>query len=536
MYLEKDFLLNKKNKIQLYYLINWRCDLMKKTAIFLMLATIISKTLGFLRDITLSYFYGASGISDAYLISLTVPSVIFSFIGIGLSTGYIPLYSIIDQKHGEKESNKYTNNLINILFLICTVIFIIGQVFTGQIVRLFASGFEGEILLLAIRFTKISLLGIYFTGIIYIFKGFLQLKNSYIIPSLISIPFNIIIIASIFLSSKINVMALSVGSVIAIISQLIMLVPLIYKRGYKYQFIIDVKDKYIKKMMYIALPVIIGSSINQINILVDRTIASNISVGGISALNYSNKLNAFIQGLFVTSIVTVMYPMISKMAAEKNINGLKKSVSEAISSINLLIIPITVGSMIFTQPIVRLLFGRGAFNDSAIIMTSNALFFYSIGMLGFGLREILSRAFYSMQDTKTPMINATIAVVINIILNIILSRFMGIGGLALATSISALICTGLLFISLKRKIGRFGMKNIIISFIKIVISSLVMGIVSKISFDLLLKNGNENLSLVIAVGIGALTYALLIYFMKVEEVNVMINSIKRKFGKKQIGK
>lgn len=138
----------------------------------------------------------------------------------------------------------------------------------------------------------------------------------------------------------------------------------------------------------------IGVSVNQINVLVDRTLASSIAVGGISALNYASRLNGFVQGMFVTTISSVMYPMISKMAAQNNMNGLKKSVSEAINIISLLVIPATVGAMVFAEPVVKLLFGRGAFDPQAISMTSDALFFYSMGMIGFGLREVLSSAFF----------------------------------------------------------------------------------------------------------------------------------------------
>ena len=123
--------------------------------------------------------------------------------------------------------------------------------------------------------------------------------------------------------------------------------------------------------------------------------------------------------------------------------------------------------MIFSKEIVSLLFGKGAFPQEAISMTGNALFYYSVGMIAFGLRDILSRGFYALQDTKTPMINATVAVVLNIVLNIILSKYLGIGGLALATSISAIVGKGLLFITLRRKIGGFGLKEISKSFIKI---------------------------------------------------------------------
>ena len=501
---------------------------MKKTAIILMLITVLSKVFGFTREITLSYFYGASGISDAYIISLTIPNVIFSFLGTGISTGYIPLYSQIQHKYGLKRANRYTNNLINILMVLCTIIIVFVFLLTKPIVKMFALGFKGETLALAESFTRITTLGVYFTGLIYVFSGFLQIKGNYVVPALVWIPLNFFIILAITISFNRNVLLLPIGNVIATASQLLLLVPFIYKNGYKYEPLLDRNDKYIKKMVDMALPIIFGVSINQINVLVDRTLASNIAVGGISALNYANRLNYFVQGLFVTSIATVMYPMISKMAALNNFDGLKKTISEAINLINLFVIPATVGAMIFAEPVVKLLFGRGAFDTVAISMTSNALFFYSIGMVGVGLREILSRAFYSLQDTKTPMINAAIALTINIILNIILSKFLGIAGLALATSISAIFCTGLLFISLRKKIGSFGMKNTTISFIKILASSLAMGVVAYLAYNMLLLYFSGNLSLMISICIGALVYFVIIYFMRIDEVDSLVNSAKKK--------
>ena len=282
-------------------------------------------------------------------------------------------------------------------------------------------------------------------------------------------------------------------------------------------------------MVLIALPVIAGTSVNEINVLVDRTLASAIAIGGISALNYARRLNGFVQGLFVASVSTVLYPMISKMATEDNIKGLKRSISEAIAIINLLVIPATIGAMIFAKEIVVLLFGRGAFSLEAAAMTVNALFYYSIGMIAFGLRDILSRAFYAHQDTKTPMIDATIGVAINIVLNLILAKYMGIGGLALATSISAIITAGLMFITLRKNIGPFGLKELIRSFIKISIASLIMGIFAYGSFKFFGLYLSQNLSLIAAIIIGALVYALIIYFMKVPEVDSTIDALKKRF-------
>lgn len=504
---------------------------MKKTALLIMIITIVSKFVGFGREIVLSYLYGATSISDAYLIALTIPSVIFSFIATGLSAAFIPMYSKILQNDGASESNRFTSNLINILLVLSTVVIVIGLLFTEQIVRVFATGFEGETLSLAIRLTKISLLAVYFSGIVSVLTGFLQVKGNYNIPALIGMPLNLIIILTLFISQYTSVSVLAMGYVLAIASQVLFMLPFMISNNFKYKFMIDFKDEHVINMTRIIMPLILSVSVNQINVLVDRTIASQVAVGGISALNFANRLNGFVQGIFVVSIVTALYPLISKLAAENNMQGLKKSLAEAITAINILVIPATIGFVVFAKPIVSMLFGRGAFDDVAVNMTSSALLFYSIGMIGFGLCDILTRAFYSLQDTKTPMIYGIIGVIINIGLNLILSSFMGIGGLALATSISAIVTTVLLFGSLRKKIGPFGLKHIAVSFSKILLASLAMGFISKLSYSFLVTSLSENLSLVFAIGVGTVSYFMIVYFMKIEDVDVIIGAIRKRFGR-----
>lgn len=504
---------------------------MKKTALVIMLFTVLTKFLGFARDIVLSNYYGASSISDAYLIALTIPITIFTIIGAGITTSYIPMYNKIQVNKNIDDANKFTSNLINLLFIICTFIIMIVYFNTEIIVKIFASGFEGDILNLAISFTKLSILGIYFQSVIYVFTGFLQVKSQYIIPTVMGIPLNIVTILSIYISSKFNIIALPIGSVIALVCQFAFLVPHVYKRGYSHIMKLSTKDKYMKEVLTLAIPVIIGVSVNQINVIIDRTIASSIIEGGISALTYSNRLNLFVQGIFVTSIITVMYPGISKNFVDKKFEKFKSGIKEAVNIINILLIPITVGTLVFSYEIIRILFGRGAFNDDAVFLTSSALYFYSFGMIGIGLREVISRGFYAMQDTKTPMINASIGMIMNIILNIILSKYMGVSGLALATSISAIFTTVLLFISLRKKIGPLGVKQISISFLKILFASSIMGLLAKLSFNYLTTSLSQNLSLLLAIGVGVVSYFVIIYFMKIEDVDIIVGAIKKKLGR-----
>ena len=501
---------------------------MKKTVVILMLLTFISKILGFARDIILSYFYGATIISDVYLISITIPVAILAIIGKGIYTAFVPMYTRIESSDGIDRANNYTNNLMNVVAVLCTFIFIVGVVFTELLVKLFASGFEGEALTLAVIFTRINLIGVFFTGVIYVFTSFLQKKEIFFIPAIMGLPANLIVIVSIFISSKTNIYLLPIGNLLATVSQFLLLLFYANRSNYRYKFTLDLKDKNIRKMSLLALPVIFGSSISQINVLIDRTLASSLAPGGISALNYANTINLVVLGMLVSAITSVLYPKISTMIVENNMMELKKNISMTANVIHLLVLPITVGYMIFSHQIVQLLFGRGAFDSQAMLMTSNALFFYSIGLAAISLREMLSNIYYSLQDTKTPMSNAVLAMILNIILNFALAPYLGIGGLALASSISMIFCTVLLFISLRKKIGNFGTKTIIISFIKTLAASIIMGGASLFIYERLSHHFSFLFSFLSSIVIGMVVYCIVISFMKMEEVKIMTHDLQNK--------
>lgn len=498
---------------------------LKKNALIIMLITTISQILGFVRDVTLSYFYGTSFFSDAYLVSTTITNVVYSFIMLGISTSYIPIFRRIESNFGIIESNKYTNNVASFILFISTLIFCISFIFVESIVKLLASGFNSETIEMTVNFTKIGLISIYFTGLVYLFSAYLQLKDKFIVPALIGIPYNLVIILSIFLSYKISSNIIAIGIVVSSMIQLFLIIPFLRGAGYKYERVFNLRDKNIKQMIFISLPVIIGSSINEINIMVSKAIASQIGVGAVSSLTYADRLVGFIYGLFIMSIVTVIYPSLAKMASVENIAGVKKALQNSILSIFLLVMPASIGFMILNDSIVKLLFGRGAFDDKAVIMTSQVLFFLSIGVLWIGIREILTRVYFALQDTKTPVINASIAVIINIILSFILSNLLGIVGLALANSIAAIICALLLTYRLQKRIGIFIDKNLLISLLKISFSTFIMALIVKYTFSLMQILLPHNLGLILSILIGGISYCLLVWLMKIELVKETVSNL-----------
>lgn len=507
-----------------------------KATFGLMIATMLAKILGFGRELVLASAYGASIYSDAYITAMNIPLVVLTVIGSTVATVFVPIYNEVDYNLGDKESLKFTNNAFNIILIFCILLSGLGLIFTEDIVKIFAIGFKGEVFEIATKFTKVIIIGTAFIGLSYLLTAYLQLKEAFIILGAITIPRNIIIIVSILLSLNYSPYIMIIGTLFGFIVEFLIQLYVSTRKGYKYKRHIKIKDKYIKKAVYLMTPVLIGVAVNQLNATVDRTLASTLEEGSISALNYANKLNGFVIGLFIASIVTVIYPILSKLSFKSDKDEFAKAITKSLNSVILLVLPISVGAIALATPIVRLLFERGAFDASATSKTAIALIMYSIGMVAFGLRDILTKVFYSLQDTKTPMLNGVLAMSMNIVLNIILVKYLEIAGLALATSISAIICIFLLFKSLKKKIGYFGQDKIVITIIKSFISAIIMGFATFLIYNLLnyiLGSGfvSETIALFGSIFIGATVYTVLVIALKVEEVSLLSNMIKKKLKK-----
>ena len=224
-----------------------------------------------------------------------------------------------------------------------------------------------------------------------------------------------------------------------------------------------------------------------------------------------------------------MYPILSKLASENNIVEFKRSLLRNIDIVVIVMLPIMIGIMILSTPIVKILFEQGSFNSHDTYLTSTALFYYSVGIVAVGIRDITSRAFYSLQDTKTPVKNAVIAVFINMICSIILVKVLGIGGLALSASISSILGALLLILDLRKKIGNLGLKSSILTFIKCSIASIIMGILVINSYNIVLNFSTEIIALIISVFIGIFTYYIMNIILRVNEVLIITKQIKNKY-------
>ena len=506
----------------------------KTTALVLMLIILTSKITGFFRDIVLAQTFGAGEITDAYLTALNIPVVLFDGISAALGTTFIPIYFKIKSSKGQEEVNKFTSNILNIVIIISLIFVLLGVIFAPYIVKIFAVGFKGDVFDLTVNYSKILIFSMVFIAINGLVSSYLVASGNGYISGAITIPFNIFVIIAIIFASVTESYVMVYGTLIAYIAQLLFQLPLLIKKGYKHRLTVNLRDENIRQILFLVIPVFIGSYINQINAVVNRTLASTLDSGSITALNYANKLNMFAVGVIAVAISTIMYPILSKLASEGNKKLFKINISKSINMIVIIMLPIMVVMTTFSTEIVKVLFEEGSFNSHDTYLTSTALFFYSIGILAYGLKELLAKSFYSLQDTKTPVRNATISVVINIVFSIILVNIMGIGGLALASSISATVTTMLLLISLRKKIGKIGFSYILKTFIKGAIASIVMYIIMRIAYNYIFIYGSRfalesrkfiAFNCFISVILGMSTYLIVVFALKVKEVKEIFDAI-----------
>ena len=499
-----------------------------RATVLLMIVTIVSKILGLFRDSVLASAYGTGKYAAVYSTANSISTILFAVIGTALATSLIPLYNKLASEDSTERAMGFLNSVVNLVVIVCLSIAGLGIIFAGPLVKVFAPGYQGDVYTLCVQYTRILLPSIVFVGLANIFTSYLQIKKRYVIPGFIGMPYSIIIIVSIYLSLKTSPMVLVIGTLIAISAKALFQLPFVYKEGYRYRPKINLKDPVMKDMMILILPVVIGVGANQINSIVDKSLASLLGTEVVASFSYAIKLYEFVQALFITSILAVIYPRLSSMIVSDRIDSFLNSLKKTMNVIIVALVPIIVGCIVLSRQIVEVLFQRNAFTSKDTTMTASILWIYVIGILAFALRDVLTRGFYSMEDSKTPMINSIISIVFNISLNLILVKPLGYKGLAIATAVSAYIGLLLFNRSMRKKIEGYSSRDNYIVFLKSLFAALIMGLGVKLVYGIVASSLVGGLlfkliALASAVGVGVIVYALIMHFLRVEEYEMIFD-------------
>lgn len=496
----------------------------KKAAIWVTILTLLSKVFGFLREAVIAYFFGTSVVVDTYLMAVTIPTIVFGAL-ISLSVAFTPLYTRINAEKGSVAANGFTNKIITVLILVCTILILLVMLFSKQVVMIAAPGFEGEALDMTSLYLKIAVWDTLFLSVLNIYVVFLQCNDCFIKAGVAMLFHSSCQIIFTIIAGYLDAIYLVVGYVFADIMYLLVAFVLSKQAGYKIKCMYHNRPAEID-LIKMAIPVFLSSTITSLNLYVDKAFASVLAEGSIAALNYSGTLNTFFIMMLNTGIITVIYPVLSRHIINNQIDEAKAVFRKSLRYIVIVFLPMTVGVLLLASPLVDIVFGRGAFQAQSIEMTANTLKLYSLGMLAIGLRDVIVKFFYSMEDSKTPLKISAINVVLNIILNFVLISRLGVGGIALATSVSTILTLPLYFILLQKRVGRIEKVVSFVMILKIVIACSLMGVCISIIQNYMLIDNFFSFGIVVIIGV--VLYFVTLMLLKVEDLSDLLRSIKNK--------
>lgn len=495
---------------------------MKKfqTSVFIiMMGTLLSKVLGLIREVLLAQKYGTSYISDSFILSLNIPVVIISAIAGAILTNYIPIYSKIEKESKEKAA-KFNGNLLVIFFIISTILVILFMLFTKPIVRIFAVGFDDEGLKYLIDISRITIFCMYFIIMAHILKGYLEYKGKFIGTALYGICMNIGMISGIIFSSTEKYQILGVGVLLGYILGFIVLFILSRKNKFVAKLNFNIKDNYLKELIILTIPILLNDVVWQVNGVVDKSISSTIGAGYISVINYAHYIVNIVVSVFATSVITVFFPNVIKTFNERGISAVKDKTNLILKVIIFISIPCTLLISVYAEPIVRLLFFRGAFNQESLTITSIAVSIYSFAIVFESINTILFKVFYALQDTISPTRSAIISIILNIILSLILVKPFGYKGIIIGTLIASITSAFLLIRRFNIKYEKLIDKKLWKNIFKIVLAGIAMLatmlVVNHFTSSIFIVN--ELVSDITKAAIGGLAggiiYLLLLFIMK----------------------
>lgn len=501
--------------------------------------TLLSRILGFLRDMVIANFFGAGMAADAFFVAFRIPNLWRRLVGEGsLTISFIPVYTEYLTQKSEEETRKVTHIAFTIAGVILLILTLLGIFLSPILIRIIAPGFIQipEKFQLTVTLNQIIFPYLFFMGLFALCMGVLNSHRHFFAPAIAPIFLNISIIVSVFLfyhTFKIPVMTLALGVLAGGVIQFLFQIPFLYKRKITFRFNFNFRHPAIKRIGLLMIPGLIGTAVYQINVFVDTIFASFLPSGSVSYLFFADRLMEFPLGIFAIAIGMASLPSLSGLASQGKIEELKETLSFTFRLVSFISVPAMVGLIALKTPIVNLLFQRGLFDYSSTEKTAFALLFYSVGLWAIAGSRTIVPAFYSLQDTWTPLKIALICLGANVVFIAILIYPLKHGGLALATSLSSMLNLILLFYKLNLKLGKIDMGKNIKSLLRDVLCSLPMGLAAYLicsigNWSAPGHIGEKVLLLLIGIVIGLGIYLACSYWVKSEEMFFLLKMIRRR--------
>ncbi len=503
-------------------------------------ATLLSRIFGFLRDMIVAGLFGAGLATDAFFVAFRIPNLLRRLLAEGsLTVSFVPVFTDYLKNRSREDALKLANITFTALSILLVFVSLIGVILSPLIVAAIAPGFVKSPVRfdLTVYLTRLMFPYIFFLSLVALCMGILNSLRHFAAPALAPVLLNVsIIVAALFLRRFFDppIVALAAGVVIGGILQLALQIPFLLRHGVSLKPDFHFRYPGLKRVGTLMLPAVFGAAIYQINIFIGTILASLLPTGSVSFLYYADRIVELPLGVFAIAVGTATLPSFSEQAAGGRFDQLKKTLSFSLRLLLFITIPATFALIALRVPIISALFQRGEFSVDSTIETARALFCYSVGLPAFSLIRIIVAAHYSLQDTKSPMKAAIVALIVNALLSLALMFPLRHAGLALATSIASTVNVAMLWFILRKRLGEFLDHDFYSSVTRTVLSSFVMlaAIFSLGIFypwDISSPFGERLIYLSLSVAIGAASFFIAAFFFRSQEMASAITLIRRRF-------
>ena len=452
------------------------------SALSVTLIIFLSKMFGFVREIIGANYFGTGMEKAAYDSAYSLfylPILLFSSC---ITSTVVPLYVHEKTNNSLKDANRFASNVTNLAGVLSLIVGIAMIVFAEPLVKLIYGGFAGEKLDMTVKLTQIMLTGLMFFVVAVVLTSILNARGQFMAAQLTGFPLSFCsILATMLFAGTHGVVAVAWSVVISGVLQIVIMLPFL-RKDFTYSPRIQWKDPRVRRLIELAVPAMLAMAVSEINHMIDRSLASGLNGPDIPAMNYAFKLITFILGVIVVPITTMAFSKMSRMVSQKNSEGMIATLRESIEQASFMLLPICAICVVLAQDIIRAAYMRGEFGAESLAVTSGVFQYYVIGIIAFGLRDVFNRAFQAHQDNVTPLYVSIGTVITNVILNLILRKYMGVYGLALATSISATLGASVLFFLLRKKLGHINGKSMLEELLKIAVAT-VIGTIAAIALN-----------------------------------------------------
>ncbi|PIT86280.1 MAG: murein biosynthesis integral membrane protein MurJ [Candidatus Magasanikbacteria bacterium CG10_big_fil_rev_8_21_14_0_10_43_6] len=505
-------------------------------ALVLGAASFVSRLIGVARDRIFAQQFGAGEILDVYYAAFRIPDLVYNLLIVGaLSAGFIPVFMKAYVKNKE-DAWKLTNSLLHIIFIGLLLGATLLWVVMPYVVPLVVPGFSDAAIADTIRLSRIMLLSPLILGVSGVVSGVLQSVKSFFIYSLTPIFYNLgIIIGAMFLVPLFGIVGLAYGVLLGTLLHLLVQLPTLFQHGFRYTPVLSLRDPYVKEIGKLMIPRTLTLATHQLNLLVITIIASTMAVGSLTIFNFANNLQYFPVGIVGISFALAAFPTLSEYFAKGDVDNMIRHLSNTIRQILFFIVPLSIIFLVLRAQIVRVVLGSGKFDWTATITTADTLALFTLSLFAQCLIPLLTRAFYAMHNTWTPLVIAFIGALINIIGSLALKHSFGVAGLALAFSLAAIVQLCMLWFALRHAVSSLQEEGIFKTFQKISVAGMAMflvmqyiktplaSLVDMTRFWGILLQGS------LAGMLGLTVYAGLSYFLRIEEMLHVIRTFHKKW-------